>query len=351
MESKNLVKAGILTLILVAVSIISWEFYLRSKGFDTFYYDDPSLWSNKREMVYEPADKATVFIGSSRIKFDLDIDTWEKITGDHAIQLACVGSTPVPILKDLANDKKFKGKLVIDVTEGLFFSSSDGNAMRPNENMKYYKDQTPAQRASFHVNHLLESQFVFLDKEWLSLNALVDHLSIPERPGVYTFPGFPSDFGRVKFNRQEYMTNKLVADTNIANKVKSIWGSFRKMSREPPASGAKLDSMLTVVKNCVDKIKARGGQVIFVRTPSSGPFFMGERMAFPREKYWERILAVTNCSGIHFEDYPAISHFVCPEFSHLSQSDAIVFTKNFINILEEKGWVFSNKKISLISYK
>ncbi len=343
MDASNFKKAGILTLGLVIISIVSWEFYLRTKGYETSFVDDPALWSHKRDMIYEPDDEATVFIGSSRIKFDLDIDTWENITGDHAIQLACVGSTPLPILQDIANDKNFTGKLVVDVTEGLFFSSADGNANRPKENLKYYKDQTPAQRASFHINHLLESQFVFLEKEWLSLNELLNNLRIADRPGVYNFLGFPSDFGRVKFNRQEYMTDKLVADTNIQIKVKNIWDSFRKLSKDPPASGTKLDSMLTVVKNCVDKIKARGGQIMFVRTPSSGAFLAGEKMGFPREKYWERILAVTDCPGIHFEDYPAIAHFVCPEFSHLSQADAIVFTENLIKILEEKGWTFPNR--------
>ena len=120
------------------------------------------------------------------------------------------------------------------------------------------------------------------------------------------------------------------------------------MSKDPPASGAKLDSILDRVKVAVDKIKGRGGQVLFVRTPSSGPYYsMGESKAFPREKYWERILAVTNCAGIHFADYPAIANFVCPEFSHLSQTDAIVFTKNLINILQEKGWAFPHKQTSL----
>ena len=344
MKPSSLVKAGILTLVLVTTSIISWELYLRNRGFETVFYDDPALWAHNRDMVYEPADQATVFIGSSRIKFDLDIDTWQSITGDHAIQLACVGSTPVPILEDLAKDKNFKGKLVVDVTEGLFFSTAPGNARRPVENMKYVKERTPAQRASFHINHLLESQFVFLDKEWLSLNAKLEDLEISDRTGVYNFKGFPSDFGRVKFNRQEYMTDKLSSDTVLQNKVKSIWDSFRRASKEPPASGAKLDSILDRVKIAVDQIKARGGQVIFVRTPSSGAYLMGENMGFPRDKYWERILAVTNCTGIHFADYPAIAHFVCPEFSHLSQSDAIVFTKNFINILQEKGWTFPHKK-------
>lgn len=342
MNSTPLVKAGILTVVLVAAAVISWELYVRSKGYDASYDDDPALWSDKRKMVYEPADKSTVFIGSSRIKFDLDINTWESTTGDHAIQLACVGSNPIPILENLAADKNFKGKLVVDVTEGLFFSTSPGNSRRPNENMKYYKEKTPAQQASFHINHLLESQFVFLNKEWLSLGAQLDKLDIPDRPGVYHFHGFPSDFGRVKFNRQEYMTDKMAADTNIQNKVKNIWVTIMKASKEPPASGTKLDSMLNAVKVAVDKIKARGGQVLFVRTPSSGPFQVGENMGFPREKYWERILSVTGCQGIHYADYPAIAHFICPENSHLSQSDAIVFTKNFIKILsEEKGWKFS----------
>jgi hypothetical protein len=345
MNTSSLVKAGILTLVLVITAVVSWELYLRNKGFETTYLDDPALWSHNRDMVYEPADKATVFIGSSRIKFDLDIPTWESITGNHAIQLACVGSNPIPLLEDLANDKNFKGRLIVDVTEGLFFSTAPPNARRPVENMKYFKERTPAQRASFHINHLLESQFVFLDKEWNSLNARLENLSIADRKGIYNFKGFPPGFGRVNFDRQEYMTDKFSADTVEQNKVKAIWDVFRQMSKDPPASGAKLDSILNRVKLAVDKIKARGGEVLFVRTPSSGPYYsMGESKAFPREKYWDRVLAVTNCTGIHFKDYPPIADFICPEFSHLSRADAIVFTKNLINILQEKGWVFPNEK-------
>ena len=346
MNTSSLVKAGILTLVLVITAVVSWELYLRSKGFETTYLDDPALWTHNRDMVYEPADKATVFIGSSRIKFDLDIPTWESITGNHAIQLACVGSNPIPLLEDLANDKNFKGRLIVDVTEGLFFSTAPPNAKRPVENMKYFKERTPAQRASFHINHLLESQFVFLDKEWNSLNARLENLSIADRKGIYNFKGFPPGFGRVNFDRQEYMTDEFSADTVEQNKVKAIWDVFRQMSKDPPASGAKLDSILNSVKLAVDKIKARGGEVLFVRTPSSGPYYsMGESKAFPREKYWDRVLAVTNCTGIHFKDYPPIADFICPEFSHLSRADAIVFTKNLINILQEKGWVFPQKKM------
>ena len=341
MNNSSLLKAAVLTAVLVLLSVATWEFYVRNKGFDTSFDDDPALWADKRSMVYEPIDKATVMIGSSRIKFDLVIPAWESMTGNHVIQLACVGSNPIPVMQNLADDKDFKGRLIVDVTEILFFSTSPNNTSTPEKNIKYYKDRTPAQRASFAIDHLLESQLAFLDKDRLSLNAALTGLRIPNRKGVFEEPIFPPDFGRVKFDRQEYMTERFLADTNQQNQVKGIWDFFRRMSTEPPASGAKLDSILNVVKICVDKIKGRGGDVLFVRTPSSGPFLMGEKMGYPREKYWDRILAVTGCPGIHFADYPAIDHFQCPEFSHLSQPDALVFTKNFIRILQdEKGWKF-----------
>ena len=49
MNTSSLAKAGILTLVLVTTSVLSWELYLRNKGFETSYYDDPALWAHKRK--------------------------------------------------------------------------------------------------------------------------------------------------------------------------------------------------------------------------------------------------------------------------------------------------------------
>lgn len=341
MTSTSLSRSALLMAVIVVISVTCWEIYLRNKGVTKSFDEGGPLWSDKRAMVYEPLDRATVFIGSSRIKFDLDIPTWEAITGDHAIQLAVVGSSPLPALDDLANDKNFKGKLVVDVTEGLFFSASPGSSENPKKYIHYYKDRTPTQRASFEINRLLESQLAFLDKDNFSLTAELDKLELRSRPGVFMMPIFPMEFGRINFDRQETMTPKFLADTNLQNKVKEIWQFFGRMNTEPPASGARLDSFFVSIKTACDKIKARGGEVLFVRTPSSGLFLQMEQKGFPREKYWDKLLAFTDCPGIHYADYPAIAHFTCPEWSHLSPQDAIVFTKNFIEILnKEKGWKF-----------
>src|SRR4029453_5776144 len=114
MRSRHFLKASILTFFLVVVFATSWEIYWRQRGFTTTYNDDKILWATKRKEVYKPPDQATVFIGPSRIKFDLDIPTWERFTGEEAVQLPIVGTSCRLILNDLAADQKLKGKLIID---------------------------------------------------------------------------------------------------------------------------------------------------------------------------------------------------------------------------------------------
>ncbi len=342
MSETTLSKPALFMAVIVLAVVAAWEISLRSNGIIISYDDGPPLWSDKRAMVYEPSDKAVVFIGSSRMKYDLIIPTWESITGCHAVQLAIEGSSPRPVLEDLAKDPNFKGRLIVDATEGLFFS--DRGNRRPNENIKYYHDRTPAQRVSFELNRVLESQFVFLDKDNFSLNAQLDALEIPSRPGVFMMPIFPMDFQQNTFDRQMYMTNRFEADTNLQNKVSGIWKFFGKMAKgAPPMADDELNAIFQSVKEATDKIKARGGEVVFLRPPSSGPALMGEKGRFPREKYWDRLLVETGCPGIHYADYPAIANFICPEDSHLKVQDGAIFTKKIIEILvQEKGWKFPN---------
>ena len=342
MNEKSLFKSAIITLVIVVAAVLSYELYLRNQGITIDYDDGPPLWSNNRAMVYEPSDKAIVFIGSSRIKYDLDQATWNGLTKIHPIQLAIEGTCPRPVLEDLANDPNFKGKVVVDVTEGLFFSMAPPNMEEAIKNIKYFHDRTPAQRASFELNKILESQLVFLNKDYFSLNAQLDGLQIKSRPGVFVMPLFPMNFSRTTFERQEYMNNGFLASQAEINQVKGNWVFFAKMAmKAPPMPPQVYDAIFKSVIENINKIKARGGEVMFVRTPSSGDYLKGENIGFPRDKFWNRLLKETDCPGIHFMDYPAMNHFECPEFSHLKLSDAKLFTKAFFNELsKQKGFTF-----------
>ena len=347
MHTTNFKRAGFLALFLSTIVIISWEIHLRDHGNKVSYDDNEALWADKRAMVYEPGDKATVFIGSSRIKYDLDVATWQEITGNQVIQLANVGSSPRAVLTDLANDTNFKGNLIVDITEGVFFSEGAFYDWKTMKKIAYYKDRTPTQRFSFQVDQVLESKLVFLDQDNFSINAMLDNLQLPPRPGV--FPGlyFPMGFTLVNFDRQSYMTPDFVADTNQQNAVKGVWAYGLQRRAEPQMPRDKLDAIFNSVKRDVDKIKARGGQVLFVRPPSSGPYRDAELKGYPRAAYWDRLLAFTGCKGIYFADYPATAGLICPEWSHLTPSDAVIYTKSLIKALQEdKGWNFNRRPAS-----
>ena len=338
MKPNQFVKAGILTLALVVAFIVCWETYWRSKGFVATYNDDKVLWAHARKAVYQPIDKATVFIGSSRIKFDLDIPAWEKITGEKAVQLALVGTSPRQLLQDLANDEKFKGKVVVDVTEVLFFSQNPVFNKSANEAITFYKEQTPSEKLSSRINFALESKFVFLEEGRFSLNTLLNDFEIPSRPGVFVVPPFPKGFEWTNFNRQTYMSDAFLADSQLVKRQTNIWKMLIMGDPTPPVSGKALQSILDEVAAAVKKIESRGGRVIFVRTPSSGPLEQGEHKAFPRATYWDALLTTANARGIHYADYPQTASFICPEWSHLSPKDAVVYTQHLIEQLREHGW-------------
>ena len=340
MPAHKLTKSAMLMLILVIVSLLSWELFLRNKGFTISYNDDEALWLNKRDQVYAPADKTTVIIGSSRIKFDLDIPTWEKESGDKAIQLAIEGSNPMMALENLGDDEKFKGKLIIDVTEGLFFSPFPDRELP--KRLKYIKEVTPAQRVSAQLGFGLEAGFVFLDKENFSLGALLPQLPIPPRNAVFNMPIFPAEFETTSFQRQAIMTDAFIKDTSLQNKVKGIWGIYGALNKQHGVTGDTLQKIFTTVQTAVAKIKARGGKVIFTRTPSSGDYLQFELVNFPRADYYDKLLSLTGSAGIYFSDYPELKNLTCPEWSHLAPSDAVIYTHSLVNILQQQHWFAHN---------
>lgn len=334
-----------LAIALVIAFAAGYELSWRSKGFPVSFNDDEALWAKKRAQVYQPTHNATVFIGSSRIKFDLDIPTWRQITGEDAVQLAMVGTNPRPILTDLANDVNFNGKLIIDVMEDLFFSPAFYQ-VNAKKGIAYFHDITPAQRISAVLNDGLERNLVLLEEKRFGLNALLTDLNLPNRKGVFSLPPFPKNFGLTTADRQDYMTPKFLRDTCLQKWQTEIWKNIGILNEKRGVGGDTLENIFTEVKLNLDKIRARGGQIIFIRTPESGPLKKSAALSHPRNLYWNRLLINAQCEGIHYMDYPETDHFICPEWSHLSSTDAVTYTKHLAwTLQEEKGWQF-NKKIS-----
>jgi hypothetical protein len=348
MKTSALVKAGLLALLLTGAFVGGWEWYWRSRGFRISYNDDDSLWASKRKLIYQSNPDGPVLIGSSRIKFDVDLDTWASVSGQQPVQLALTGTSPRPVLTDLGQDPNFRGTLIVDVTEGIFFAPTGAPQERKaNERLKAYPKWSPAQQLSFHLNKGLESRLVLLDEDRLTVNSFLKMLPIQNRPKVFSFPRFPLLFTDNDFNRQSHMTAQFVADTAMQSQMKAVWMKLGAAEGKRGAGGDTLLAQLESIKQAVDQIRARGGRVLFVRCPSDGRFLQAENLSYPRALFWDRLLAYTHTPGIHFADYPALARYQCPEWSHLAPRDAITFTRDLIPIIEQKtGWSISARPVA-----
>src|SRR6185437_695448 len=268
MQTKFYIKAGLLALGLVVVFAIAWELFWRSQGFQASYNDDESLWAHTRKEIYKSSHARPVIIGSSRIKFDLDLDAWENISGEKPIQLSLEGTSPRPLLTDLANDTNFKGTVLIGVTEALFFQPSPNPfEIQANKRVAFYPHWSISSQISFCINKYMEANLVFLQENTFALNALLKRLPIESRPGVFVFPNFPMKFTYTRFDRQTYMTPDFVKDTSLQHQMQNIWNKL--VINGPPLprpkgvvvdKAAELAKVISDVKESVDKIRNRGGQ-------------------------------------------------------------------------------------------
>ena len=94
--------------------------------------------------------------------------------------------------------------------------------------------------------------------------------------------------------------------------------------------GKAINARFANTVKAVEKLRARGGKIVFVRFPLTGGLKELEDKATPRAGIWDRVLRETGVPGIYFEDYPELASFDCPEWSHLSAPDSVEFTKRLV---------------------
>jgi hypothetical protein len=91
--------------------------------------------------------------------------------------------------------------------------------------------------------------------------------------------------------------------------------------------GEMIGSRFRGTVEAVQKIRGRGGKIVFLRLPHSGGLKELEDRQTPRAKNWDPLLQQTGAPGIYYEDHPELASFNCPEWSHLTAGDSVEFTK------------------------
>src|SRR5213083_521277 len=276
--------------LIVIAAASAWEFYCRSIGYRPTLNDNEDLWTMTRRSV---KPESIVIIGDSRAWFDLDLDELQKGLGKRPVQLAMGGSCAYPVLADLANDENFHGTIICSVVPRLFVAPPGTPPMERTEKaVRRSHTQTPAQRVSQYLAMPLEEHVAFLKQEELTLDDLLKRLPIPNRPYALVPPRLPPYFGTLDRERRARMIEECAQPgSELAKMIQQIWIPL--FTPPPPPTYISKEQFMAKMGDAIggrfrdtaaaiEKLRARGGKIVFVRFPYSGDLKKLENRETPR---------------------------------------------------------------------
>lgn len=327
------------TVALAAIALsIAWELYCRSIGYGPTLNDNEDMWTLARRKV-QP--ESLVIVGDSRAWFDLDLDELQKGFAKRPVQLGAPGTCAFPMLQDLANDTTFHGTIICSLVPELFFAPPGSPPMNHGEKLvNRFHHQTLAQRAGEYLAMPLEEHVAFLKQEDLTLAQYLNRLPISDRPNALVPPQLPPYFCTIDRERRARMIEECAnPNGELAKRIQQIWIPLFTppplpsyipkdvfMAEIGKAIQARFDDTIAAV----EKLRARGGKIVFVRFPVVGKLKEIEDHVMPRAMIWDPLVKRSEAPGIYFEDYPELAGFNCPEWSHLSAGDSVEFTRRLV---------------------
>jgi hypothetical protein len=333
-------KVGILGIALLTTLMGSWEFYWGNVSeFVRGYRDGIPMWAHTRGLLEQDLESSTAMIGSSRILFDIDLEQWEQDTGSMPYQLALMGTSGRPFLEEIAVDSEFSGLLVYGVTSILFFTPLEPLTLYYGDALNYYRELSPTQRIGYRISRVIEPWLAFYHWDAALFTVLRRQPWLPERPEYVDPVPVARRLAETLSTRQVDMWHVLDSDPEHQEIIKDLWREYLYMPMEPPPQEVFEQLQRDILESVTEQvrlIRSRGGEVVFVRPPSSDEFREVERQAFPREMFWDRLIDATGAVGIHFEDYPQLQDVRTPEWSHIHSEDKTRFTAELIPIIRNE---------------
>lgn len=318
-------KISIVSVCSLAVLLASFELFMRWNGYGPNIEDDNDLWSLKRDDVYaNRLGNNIVLIGASRIKTNISEQVLrEKFPGSNIVNLANVGKQPMAVVEDLANDEAFIGTVILSVWPRSFLPEVYDDQKRV---VDYYHREWGINRELNKLIALrLQSHFSLLNSNSnviAIIKSLIRYGRLPKPNHVSTDKNrYQSiDFSRVDVNLHR---------KHRESRVKTYYENNRIM--EPEEWLSEVNKVIRLA----NKIRSRGGEVIFVRMPTTGKTIEYDQTYYPKEQYWDRLASLYNGPSIHFMDYPSLMAYDSPDTSHLDFTDRAGFTNDLVKIIRQ----------------
>jgi hypothetical protein len=321
-------RIGTIVFFAVALLTAAWEWNARANlALHAGDIDDsPQSWAEQRRL----ADAAPVtIVGDSRILFDTDLDRFEQLTGIRPVQTAIVGTNARALLETYANDPNFHGLLVLGLADLSYFRPQGVGIGAPYLK-NFAKNDKPSQLTGLWLDRWLQRHLAFLDHDY-RLSQWGPRFDTGYRQGVDSPYEDVWKISETFDGRQYFMWDRIESDVYLRTHARHAWDRFK----GPPLPPFIARNVVARSAEAVKRIRARGGDVIFVRPPSAPELRVVEDKRLPRANGWDLLLAGAQAKGIHADDLSQAQNLVLPEWSHLSRKCATVFTDAYVRRLVE----------------
>lgn len=311
--------------LLFVVGFASAESAWRALGYRPTAVDSPALWKFWYERAATSGPKTIVFIGASRIQAGISTDRMRARLPDYEIvQLGeYAGGSPVGVLRALADDRRFNGIVICDMLAPFLMRQG-------------WESQRDLYESRARTREQLDAYEMARAADLLAVKNADSGIGAAVKRLIESGQLPPQNHVRMRQDRSLEIDFGVMEDLQGFREKNAA--SFRQQyeTAEHPAP-EDLDDEFKEVDGFVRRIQDRGGQIVFLRMPSSGDRRAIEEKYHPKAKYWDRFAAMSSGIRIHWTEIEGASNLTCPDESHLAYRDAGTFTDLLVDALIDRG--------------
>lgn len=333
--------AWLLCVALLIPALSGWEFVARSMHHLPGNYDGytnfTTQWAEERRKLDQTDHGFRVLLlGSSRMLWAADLNILEQELGTRPLQLAIAGTGPALMLQSVVEDTDFDGLMLVGVTPFLFNRLDEGAFGK--DALRWYEGASPSEYVGYRIHSLLSAYLGFLD-DGFKLFSMIDHYSdLPERDGVVDLNAEDWKLGDHYGDRQTDLWPPVEVEGSFDNEqILAFWRDGLIRDPEPPEEMEKMATeAVEFFAPLVERLRERGGDVVFIRMPSSGKYLDHDLATRYRELTWSPMADGIDAVWINSMDYGELSsELEIPEWSHLSRRSQDDFSRRIIPVLEQ----------------
>lgn len=298
--------------------IVGAEVCWRSIGYRSSAADSSALWKHWWNRVVECGPRTIVLVGTSRIQSGFSTARIRQRLPNYAsVQLGVFGGRgTVGVLRALAYDERFSGIVVVDLIE-------------PTLLREFWDDEKHRIEYPLRMPERLEAVGGALVLDMLSMRNPNTGLFAVFESAVRNGRLPPIEYFTMRADRTVELDFRHFKDTWVSSETKAEW----LYSKQPRLEKGALDDELREIDDFVRRIRSRGGEVVFVRMPSSGTRLAIEEDLYAKADFWDRFSHDISGRWLHFTELAGITGLKCPDESHLDFRDVQLFTDTVVDEL------------------